>query len=250
MLALLLMLLFAPATPPAACRDAVAVFERGDARAARVALVSAVQANAQSAYCAKALGVVQAALGDLRAAEPHFARACRHRPPEPDACYFWARALYSLDRFEESLAALTLAPAGGGWRVTMARGQALDGLNRPGAEAVLRQALAERGRDGGAPREPEPLLALAAFLHREGRSPEALRLLDAAPEGYQRLPAFHYERGRALAQGEAWREAAAALEKAVALRDNYPEAHGLLSRCYHQLDQPELGAVHARKARP
>lgn len=247
MLALLLLV----GWQPQACRDAATLLESGKIAAAQPALIAAAAANPESSYCAKALGVLHATQRDYRAAEAPFRRACQLNAAEPDACYYSARALYSLDRFEESLAALARAAPGStkAWRLAAAEGQALDALGRLEAEAVLRKALAERERDPAPISEPDPLLALAAFLYREGRGGESLALLNGAGVRYQHVAVYHYQRGRALAQGLQWEQATAALEQAVALNDAYAEAHGLLSRCYYRLGKTELAERHTARAR-
>jgi tetratricopeptide (TPR) repeat protein len=229
----------------ASCEEGVALFRQGALEPARQALEQVAQ-KSPSAFCIKSLGIVYAALGDYRRAEPPLGSACRMSPNEPDACYYWARALYALDRFAESLAALDRAPLT--WRVATARGQALDALGLAKAEPTLQQAIELRRRDPAPIVEPDPLLVLGQFLYREGRVPEALALLRSAPADYRRLPAYSYLLGRALAQQEQWGPAAEALGEAVALRPNYAEAHGLLSRVYFRLGRPELAAEHSRLA--
>jgi tetratricopeptide (TPR) repeat protein len=235
MMALLLLL--------SSCGQGAELFRQGQLEPARQLLEAAVK-ETPDAFCWKSLGVVYAAFGDTRRAEPPFAQACRMNPKEPDACYFWARALYSLDRFADSLAALDRDPAPASARSLTARGQALDALGRPAAEAAFRQAL----QLSEPPAEPDPRLSLAAFFTRQGRIPEALTLLRAAPPAYQRLPAYHYQLGRAHAQHEQWVPAAEALRNAVSLQPAYPEAHGLLSRVYYRLGDPAQGARHSALA--
>ncbi len=239
MMALLLLL--------SACEQGADLFRQGQWEPARLRLEAAVQSK-PDAFCWKSLGVVYAALGDMRRAEPPFAKACGMNPKEPDACYFWARALYSLDRFADSLAALDRDPTAPSARSATARGQALDALAQQeqgaAAEAAFRQALAL----SSAPAEPDPLLGLAAFLTRQGRLPEALSLLRSAPPAYQRLATYHYQLGRAFAQQEQWATAAEALRNAVSLQPAYPEAHGLLSRVYYRLGDAAQGARHSALA--
>jgi len=226
----------------ASCDEGVALFRQGKLEAALQLLEKAPPTS----FCSKSLGIVYAALGDYRRAEPPLGVSCRLNPQEPDACYYHGRALYALDRFAESLAALDRAPLT--WRVAAARGQAFDALGRPAAEPALRAALALRQRDPAPIAEPDPLLALGHFLYREGRAAEVLSLLAAAPPPYQRIPSFHYLLGRALAQQEQWPRAAEALRQAVALDPNLAEAHGLLSRVYFRLGNAELAAQHSRLA--
>jgi tetratricopeptide (TPR) repeat protein len=202
------------------------------------------------ASCHKLAGIELAKVGNYRDAEPHFAKACAEDARELDACYFHARALYALDRFAESLRVLEKrANTSSEWKRETAIGQALDALNEAKAEEHLRRALKLREGDKAAPSELDPLLALGAFLYREGRAGEALQLLEQSAKGYERLAGFQYQLGRALLRAERTAEAIAALKAAVASRPNYAEAHGLLSRAYHAIGKPNEGAQHANLAK-
>lgn len=236
--------------PGDVCRQGADLFQRGELEQARAVLERAVRQQ-PTAYCWKVLGVVHAAGSDYRRAEPAFAEACRANAKEPEACYFWARALYSLDRFDESLKALDRAAGSTAkaWRVRTARGQAFDALGRAAeAEEEFIKALAQRRQDADAPAEPEPLIGYTAFLYRQGRIDDAMKRLRGAPPAFLRLAAYHYQLGRALAQQEKWEDAAEALRNAVSLQSDYAEAHGLLSRVYYRQGKNDLAAEHARRA--
>jgi tetratricopeptide (TPR) repeat protein len=236
------------------CQKSVALFESGRVAEAQRGLEAAVRAtgrNEANSFCWKALGVVYASQGNTRAAEGPFGEACRRNPNEANACYYWARALYSLDRFGESIEALGRCPRleGASWRNLTARGQALEALGRPEAEADLRQAVEGRLRDSQALSEPDPVLSLAAYLYRQGRTSDAATLLEQAPLRYGQLASFHYQRGRVLAQQGDWQGAVAALRRAVERKPDYSDAHGLLSRAYYRLGDAAQGAFHAAKSR-
>ena len=239
---LILALMLAPAD---ACAPAADAFRRGDHEAARALLGPS---PARNSFCSKLAGLIAAARGDYRAALNPLETSCRMNRNEPDACYYYARALYALDRFVDSLAALAAPAASKSWQLLTARGQALDALGRTEAEPALKRALAERQSDPTPVSEPDPLLALASFLYRQGRAAEALSLLRSAPAAYQRLASYHYQTGRAQAQAQHWAEAAESLKNAVSLAPDHTEAHGLLSRVYYRLNEPELAAAHARRA--
>lgn len=232
------------------CQKSVALFESGYVAEAQRGLEAALRNEANS-FCWKALGVIYASQGNTRAAERPFGEACRKNPNEADACYFWARALYSLDRFEESLVALARCsrPEMASWRNLTARGQALEALGRPEAEDDLRLAVEARKRDPKALAEPDPLVSLASFLYRQGKTSEASSVLDGAPFRYGELASFQYQRGRVLAQQGNWPAALAALLRAVELKPGYSDAHGLLSRAYYRLGDAAKGALHAAKSR-
>lgn len=229
----------------AGCADASSLFQRGQVMEARQKLDAGV---IEGAFCTKLSGIVFAAMGDYRSAVRPFEKACRMDAGEPDACYYWGRALYALNRFEDSLVALGMARGGVAWKLDTARGQAMDALGRAEAEGVLRQALEARLKLDLPVVEPDPLLALASFLHRQGRREEVMRLLAGAPQRYQKVAAYQYQHGRVLSGMQRWQKAAEALERAVGLEPGNAEAHGLLSRAYYRLGKDELGARHARLA--
>src|SRR5690348_4071887 len=60
----------------------------------------AVRALPNRVWPYKWLGMTYAAQEKYELAEQPFRRACEMDPKEPDACYYWARTLYSLSRFE------------------------------------------------------------------------------------------------------------------------------------------------------
>lgn len=244
---MLFVISFALLLQPPACQQAATQFQKGNLAAARTLLDAA---KPEGAFCTKLSGLVFAAMGDYRNATQPFSEACKLAPQEPDACYYWARALYSLDRFEDSLLALNQAKPGATkpWKIATARGQALDALGRPQAEAELTKALFQRSKEDTPVTEPDPLLALAAFLYRQGRATEAQKLLEQAPKRYQTLATYHYQLGRALSQQQRWQESAEALRRAVSLDPSSAESHGLLSRAYYRLGQSDLAAHHARRA--
>ncbi len=213
-----------------------------------ISLALLLQTATCDARCEKSRGLALASTGDYRAAILHFAEACRLNAREPDACYYWGRALYSSDRFEEALNAFDLAIVSADWKVATARGQSLDALGRPQAESELKRALANRSKLNSPVTEPDPLLALGSFLYRQGRGGEALKLLKEAPPQYRRVASYHYQLGRALAQQERWHESAQALKSAVDIESGYSEAHALLSRAYYRLGKAALGAEHSLKA--
>jgi tetratricopeptide (TPR) repeat protein len=190
------------------------------------------------------MGVLYAATKQYREAEPHFAKACALDSREVDACYFWSRALYSLDRFEESLKALEKAEGASlEWKLRTGRGQAFDALNMPEAEAELRKAVDAKKKDPRPPGEVDPLLALTALLYRQGKASEVVSLLRSA-SGYERIAPYHYQLGKAQLSDGDLEGAERALLTAISLQAQYPEAHGLLSRLYDRQNKPELAARH------
>jgi tetratricopeptide (TPR) repeat protein len=229
------------------CEAGAELFRKGDWAGAQRQVRAALEQRS-TPYCEKVMGVLYAAAQEYRKAEPHFAKACAEAPQEIDACYFWARALYSLDRFEESLRALERAEGATlEWKLRTARGQAWDALGNEGAEGELRRAMEAKKKDPRPPGEVDPLLALGSFLYRQGRGTEALTLLENAT-GYERVAPYHYQLGKALLSEGQLERAVQALLRAVELQPAYPEAHGLLSRAYERLDLPERARAHKARA--
>lgn len=232
------------------CEQGGALFTQGKVQEARGLLEKAVLQKA-TAFCWKSLGVVLASEAKYLEAERAFGQACRLDAREQDACYFWGRALYALDRFEESLSALVRAPQGvlGLWRISTARAQALEALGRNEAETEFQKALSQRNQDYSPLVEPDPRIGLASFLYRQGRAEEAVRLLEGAPNSYQKLASFHHQLGRLWSQQGAWEKAARSFERALELNPGRSETHGLLSRVYYRLGDAKRGEFHAAKSR-
>lgn len=210
----------------------VSLFEGGNPQAAIEPLERAVKNDPKNAQAWKALGVVHAAMGDYGLAEGPFRNACERDGNLPDACYFWARALYALNRFEESLAALDKGARSERrpWRTQLARAQALDGLGRAEeAERSFRSAAKDEKADASAG------VAYAVFLFRQGRTKEAVEPLNTVLQRYPNAPAANLEMGRVLLQLDRITDALPYLEKAVKLDPSSAPAHLLLSKVYARL---------------
>lgn len=221
---MLLLLAFALAAAPASeYEDGVARIARGDLPGAIAALTRATQQDSANAKAWKALGVAYASSGQYAAAEPAFGQACKLAPKLEDACYYHARALYALNRFEPSLAAL--AHAGNGWRVRLAAAQAEEALGRDAeAEAHYRAALK-------AP-DPSPAAAFGQFLIRQGRSKEARAVLEPSVERFPNNAASRIQLARVLLEANEAQSAIQHLERAVAAAPTSSQAHLLLAKAY------------------
>jgi tetratricopeptide (TPR) repeat protein len=230
------------------CAPGADAFRRGDLLQARELVASSLRVRS-TAYCEKVMGAVYAAAKEYRLAETHFAKACALDAREADACYFWSRALYSLDRFDDSLRALENAEgASQPWKIFTARGQAYDALNSPEAESELRKAIAAKKKDPRPPGEVDPLLALSALLYRQGRPAEVVALLRGAT-AYANLAPYQYQLGKALLSENDLSGAEEALRSAITLQPRYPEAHGLLSRLYDRLGKKDAASRHKALAK-
>src|SRR5260370_29854737 len=100
----------------AAAQDSEQLYQLGTRLFAEHQPTAAIQALEQSvalkpAHAAawKALGVVHAAQGDFDLAEKPFRTACELPPTLADACFYYGRTLYLLNRFQPALERLRRA---------------------------------------------------------------------------------------------------------------------------------------------
>ena len=108
--ALLFALVLAAADDPDALyREGLRLFSAGQPQAAIESFHKAIEVRPSEAATWKALGVVYAAQGDYARAEEPFHRACLLNARLPDACLYFGRALYLLDRFEQAVNVLRTA---------------------------------------------------------------------------------------------------------------------------------------------
>src|SRR4051812_4765045 len=205
----------------------VAHFQRGDVAAAIPLLARAADAHPRDPQMWKALGVAYAARRDYALAEPPLRRACELDPTTQDACYFHARALYALDRFEASLQSLD-RDGRETWKVRLAKAQALDALGRAdrAAQEFRESVTLCRGAD------PGPAVAYGLFLVRQGRAAEAVAPLEEVLKRYPGSADAHTYLGRALLEGGKIPEAIAHLERAIVLAPLSAQAHLLLAKAY------------------
>lgn len=175
-------------------------------------LLMAQQAEAvKDAVAWKAIGVKWAREANYLEAEEPFRRACELDPKLPDACYFWARVLYALDRFEPSLAALKKLPLDA--RTALAIAQAEEALGH----AVEAEAHFKRAGDA---------VKYGLFLFRQGRLAEAESVLNQNPrtaEAWWQLGRVRYQLGKLA-------EARAAIEQSLALDPKQEPARLLLAK--------------------
>jgi tetratricopeptide (TPR) repeat protein len=217
----------------------VALFEKGAYAEALPFLDRAARADPTNAQKWKAVGVTHAALKNYLDAEETLARACRLDDKVPDACFFHARALYALDRYEEALAALERAGPRD-WRVRLARAESLSALGRSSAaEQEFQTALALcRNAD------PKPAVAYARFLIREARAAEAIPRLQETLAAHPANPDAPLYLGRALFDANKLSDALPHLERAAALNPASAQAHLLLAKLYLRLNRPADAQPH------
>lgn len=190
-----------------------------------------------------AAGAESAAHGDYIRAEASFHKACLLRPKLPDACVYFGRTLYLLDRFEESIKVLrtsleTGPPATGElYRILALSLQASGKADE--AEAAYREAM----RLPRSPRPDEdPAIDYGVFLYRAGRAEASLEPLRAAASRRPEASRAHLELGCALLALDRLDEAATHLQRATTLDPSNARAHLLLGKTYQRLGKSELAA--------
>jgi Flp pilus assembly protein TadD len=201
--AMMIMLLW-PASPAGeAYARGVALIEQGRPDLAVEHLQSAAAASPANAQYRKALGVSLAMQKRYAEADEPFRRACELQPALADACYFYARNLYALDRYEPSLAVLQKLTAADPrpWRIWLGIAQAEQALARaPEAEKAFRTAIRLHTES---PPSEDPRVHFGSFLFREGRLDEAAatlkQLCEARPNsarGFLELGRVEMQLGR------------------------------------------------------
>jgi tetratricopeptide (TPR) repeat protein len=241
-------------TAEQAYKTGVELFQSGNAAAAIEPLTQATRLDPRNAQYWKALGVAYAATSDFARANEPFANACRLDRQLADACYYYGRNLYFMDRFEESLIPLekALDLPFKRWRVYLAMAQAQEALGRASearanfAKAIAMEAsaaIAEKARPSEAPRHYYGL-----FLFRQGDLPGARAALEQAVRQHPDSAASQFELGRVLYQMNALEAAAMHLERAV--QYNYgAAAHLMLGKTYQRLGRTKDAQQHREAGR-
>jgi tetratricopeptide (TPR) repeat protein len=188
----------------------------------------------------KALGVTHAAQGDYAGSEEPFHRACLLDPKLTDACLYFGRTLYLLDRFDQAVNVLrtTLANDPRNPEIYRIEALALEALGKADeAGAAFRQAIA-LNKDS-APNE-NPAIDYGVFLYRSGRAEAALGPLQAAVRRYPGAARAQLELGCVLLALDRVELAAAHLERATALDPQGARGHLLLGKAYQRMGKNEL----------
>jgi tetratricopeptide (TPR) repeat protein len=217
----------------------VARFQQGDLAGAVPFLTRAAAARPKDAQVWKALGVAYAAQKMYREAERPLQRSCELDRTLEDACYFYARALYALDRYESSIQILRRANLNS-WKVQLGMAQALEAIGRADqAERDFRRSLeSARGND------PGPGVGLGLFLLRQGRAGEAIPVLEEVLKRFPNSADGHTHLGRALLESGRLDDSIAHLERAVTLAPASAQAHLLLAKAYVRLGRADSARAH------
>jgi Flp pilus assembly protein TadD len=188
----------------------------------------------------KALGVTHAAHGDYAGAEDAFHRACLLDPELPDACLYFGRTLYLLDRFDDAIyvlrAALANDPRNG--QIYRIEAMALEASGKTNeADAAFRQAIS---LDKNSPPDENPAIDYGVFLYRLGHAEAALDPLQATVERHPDSARAQLELGCVLLALDRVAQAAAHLERATALAPQAARGHFLLGKTYQRMGKSEL----------
>jgi Flp pilus assembly protein TadD len=240
----------APAWPQSAdelFRQGSRLFAEGKPDPAIAAFQASVRLQPGFAPAWKALGVALASRGDYDAAETPFRNACERLPALPDACLYYGRTLYLLNRFRPAIQVLRGAIPNERNPTEAYRLLALsfEGLGEVAeAESAFRQAL--RNNRGGLPDE-DPGIDYGVFLYRQGRAEQSLGPLEDVLKRHPETARAHLELGCILLSLDRLPDAAAHLERAVAVDARNARAHLLLGKTYLRLGKPDLAEEHLRQ---
>ena len=249
---LLLAASLAPAQP--AFERGQALLTAGRPADAETELALAVEQSPADAQAWRLLGLARISANRPSQAEPALLRACTLEQPPIDSCYYLGRNRQNLAQYEPARQAFDLALAASpSARVHRAAGLNYLALARyPDAEHHLRRAVALR-----ASTDDDARVDLGAFLFRQGRLPEAARVLVQAAKPTTASPRAHLELGRVLLQQNKLEPAVHHLEEAVRRNPADANAHLLLARAYQRLGRDpdaarelRLGEFELRRKQP
>jgi protein O-GlcNAc transferase len=235
-------------------QDAEVLFQQGqrlfaehNPEAAITAFQRAVKLRPDYAPAWKALGVVHASRGEFERADTPFRNACERQPSLPDACLYYGRTLYLLNRFQPAIDVLRRTiqrerDNGEAYRLLALSQEALGQAAEAGD--AFRQAV--RLNRGVAPDE-DAGIDYGVFLFRQGRAEDAIDPLEAALKRHPDAARAHLELGCIQLAMDHLEAAAAHLEHALALEPQSARAHLLLGKVYLRLGKPEAAEEHLRQ---
>lgn len=194
-------------------QDAEELFRQGGRFFAKRNLDAAIAAFQRSvelrpgyAPAWKALGAVYASRGEFERAETPFRNACERQPSLPDACLYYGRTLYLLNRFQPAINVLrrTIQKERENGEAYRRLGLSLEALGQA-AEAgdALRQAV--RLNRGSAPNE-DPGIDYAVFLFRQGRAEDVMCPLESALKRLRTPPGRTWNWAASSSPWTTWRK--------------------------------------------
>lgn len=228
-------------------REGERLFNKRDIDAAIIAFQRAVESKPDYAPAWKSLGVAYATRGDFDRAEAPFRNACERQASLPDACLYYGRTLYLLNRFHQAIPVLRRvvekAPRNAeGYRLLALSLEALG--QAPAAGDAYREAV-RLYRES--PADEDPGIDYGVYLTRQGHADDAIRPLEDALKRHSKSGRAHLELGCTLLALDRLAEAAAQLERAVELNPQSGRAHLLLGKAYQRLGKPEAAEEHLRQ---
>ena len=235
-------------------QDADEFFRRGERffdehqlEAAIAAFQRSVELRPAYAPAWKALGVVYASRGEFERAETPFRNACERQPSLPDACLYYGRTLYLLNRFQPAIDVLrrTIQKERENGEAYRLLALSLEALGQA-AEAGDAFRRAVRLNRGAAPNE-DPGIDYAVFLFRQGRAEDAIDPLEGTLKRHPDAARAHLELGCIQLALDHLEEAAAHLERALALDPRSGRAHLLLGKVYLRQGKPQAAEEHLRQ---
>jgi len=217
---------------------------------AEMAFVKAVELRPAHALAWKALGVVFASRGNFERAEAAFGNACKIQPAMPDACLYYGRTLYLLNRFQPAIAVLHAAVVRDPENSEAYRllGLSLEALGQsPDAGDAFLHAV--RLNRASAANE-DPGIDYGVFLFRQGRAEDAIEPLESALKRHPEAARAHLELGCIQLALDRLPDAAAHLERALALEPAQGQmtarAHLLLGKVYQRQGKMPAADEHLR----
>lgn len=186
-----------------------------------------------------ALGATHAARGDYAGALEPFHRACLLDAKLPDACLYFGRTLYLLDRFDDAVNVLRTALENDPQNPQIYRVEAL-ALEASGKTGEAGAAFREAIRlEKHSPPNEDPSIDYGVFLYRQGRAEAALDPLQAAVARHPDASRAQLELGCVLLSLDRVKPAADHLERATALDPQGARGHLLLGKAYQRLGKTE-----------
>ena len=180
--------------------------------------------------------MIYASQGDFEQSEIPFRNACERQPSLEDACLYYGRALYLLDRFQLAIPVLRRVLARGGGDQAEAHrllAMSLEGLGRmaeAGEEFRTAIGLARDTRP-----DEDPGIDYGVYLFRGGDAAQAVRALEAAVTRHSDSARGHLELGCVLLALDRVAEAAVELERSVTISPKASRGHLLLGKAYMRL---------------
>jgi Tfp pilus assembly protein PilF len=234
------------------CRAGIRLLSENQPIAAADALERCVKLRPDYTLAWKALGVASAAQGDYERAEKPFRTACGLQPALPDACLYYGRTLYLLNRFPAALdvlrQTLTRDPNNPEIYRLMALSSEALGETAEAAAAFQKALLLNRAAlpDQRLPND-DPEIDYGVFQYRQGRPEQAVEPLLNVLGRHPDASRAHLELGCILLALDRLPQAEMHLERAVALDPQSSRSHLLLGKVYLRLGKQEAGERELRQ---